>query len=275
MLETREATPDDLVWIAPAATASHVVGDEAELRSMLREAPWRVRATASGEAAVLGRWREHLDDCAILGLWCAPRRVPELVADLARVAADRGFARLVGPLVPEDSVRPYLAGGLHVVERVVLMRLERPQRACGCDDMPDGIEIRPAAPEEASALTALDAASFDEFWRYDEPSLSRYLRAERCAVATRDGTVVGYTLATLRGSEGSLGRLAVAPAERRGGVGRALACETVRWLARNGAWAVTLSRQENSSAALELYRAIGFRDLRGALVVTASEDLRA
>ena len=275
MRETHEATPAESVWIASAATASHVVEDAEELRSIQREAPWRVRATAGGEAALLGRWREHLDDCAVLGLWCAPLRVPQLVVDLMRVARERGFTRLVGPLVPEDSVGPYLAAGMGVVGRVVLMRLERPERACGRERAPGGIEIRPAVPGEASSLTAVDAASFDEFWRYDAPSLSRYLKTERAAVATKDEVAVGYTLATVRGSEGSLGRLAVAPAARHGGVGRALACEAVGWLVRNGARAVTLSRQEHNPAALELYRAMGFRDLRGALVVPVSEELRA
>jgi ribosomal-protein-alanine N-acetyltransferase len=272
--ESHEATAAELHWIAPAAVASRVVEDAQEIATISGETPWRVRATASGDAALIGRWREHLDDCAVLGIWCAPRRVPALIADLERVAAAQGFSRLLGPLVPEEAAPPYLAAGLRVVERVVLMRLEHPQRACRHEPAPRGFGIRVASPEDLPGVFAVDADSFDDFWRYDEPQLDRYMRTERAAVATVEGRTVGYTLANVRGGEGSLGRLAVSPTARRRGVGRGLACDALGWLVRNGARAVTLSRQEHNAGAAGLYHAIGFRDLRGALVITVSQELR-
>jgi ribosomal-protein-alanine N-acetyltransferase len=161
-----------------------------------------------------------------------------------------------------------------VVERVVLMRLEHPQRACRREPAPQGFGIRAASPEDLAGVFAVDADSFDDFWRYDEPQVDRYMRTERAAVATVEGRTVGYTLANVRGGEGSLGRLAVSPTARRRGVGRGLACDALGWLVRNGARAVTLSRQEHNAGAAGLYHAIGFRDLRGALVITVSQELR-
>jgi ribosomal protein S18 acetylase RimI-like enzyme len=250
------------------------VEDAREIAAISREEPWRVRATASGDAALIGRWREHLGDCAVLGIWCAPRRIPALIGDLERVAAAQGFSRLVGPLVPEEAAAPYLSAGLRVVERVVLMRLQHPQRARRHEPAPQGFGIRAATPADLSGVFAVDAGSFDDFWRYDESQLDRYMRAERAAVATVEGRTVGYTLANVRGGEGSLGRLAVSPEARRMGVGRGLACDALGWLVRNGARAVTLSRQEHNAGAAGLYHGIGFRDLRGALVITVSQELR-
>lgn len=270
---TTPAHEADLVWIAPAAAAAHLVGDLNELRAIHAKEPWRVRVTSQGEAAFLARWREHLDYCAVLGLWCREDRVAPLITDLERVARDRGFGRLLGPLVPEEYAPPYLASGLTVLERVLVLRLERPARACPRAQAPTGVTARPATPRDLEGVIAVDAGAFDDFWRYDEASLRRYAAAERLAVAERGGRIIGYTLATVRGGEGTLGRLAVAGGERGRGCGRLLVCEAVAWMAGEGVRAVTLSTQEHNAASRGLYGALGFRKLPGALVATISGPL--
>jgi hypothetical protein len=79
---TRPALASELAWIAGPAVRARLVEDRAELVAIAESEPWRVRVTEKGEAAFLARWREHLDYCAVLGLWCSPRRVPLLVTDL-------------------------------------------------------------------------------------------------------------------------------------------------------------------------------------------------
>ena len=275
MAVTRPASRAELIWIAPAAIATHVVADAGELLAIQRDEPWRVRVTTRGDAALLGRWREHGNDCAVLGLWCSPERVPILVPDLMDVARERGFDRLLGPLVPETAVRPYLEAGLRAIERVLVLRLARPKRACDDDAPPPaGVQVREATAGDLDGIADVDAASFDDFWRYDPSALARYAASERASVAVKDGHVIGYTLATVRGGDGSLGRLAVAPEGRGVGIGRALTCEAVAWMARQGAMAVTLSTQEANAASRRLYRGIGFRELDEALIVTASRALR-
>ena len=228
----------------------------------------------AGEAALLGRWRAHLGLCAVLGLWCSSE--PDPVSRRAICATSRavqGFSRLLGPLVPEEAVGPYLDAGLERLERILALRLESPRIARLAPGLPAGVTVRTATPPDLPAVLACDAAAFDDFWRYDEASLSRYARSERLAVAERDGRLIGYTLATVRAGEGSLGRLAVAQDERGHGVGRALVCEAARWMAESGARAVTLSTQETNESSRRLYASLGFRQLPGALVSTVSEPL--
>lgn len=269
---TRPALPGDLAWLAPAAVRAHLVDSPSMLAALIESESWRVRVTGRGEGAVLGRWREHLDDLAILGLWCSPSRVPVLVCDLIEVARSQGFGRLLGPLVPEGQVAPYLQAGLHIVERVDVLRLDHPERIIAIP-APAGASIREAGPADLDAIVRLDRASFPAFWRYDRDQLSRLLASGRGAVAWGRHDVIGYTLATVSGVEGSLGRLAVAPGERRRGCGAALATEAISWLASQGARAVTLSTQSDNEASAHLYGSLGFRRSPGTLVACASGPL--
>lgn len=269
---TRAASAGDLYWVAPAAVRARLVVDASELAAISASEPWRVRVTDRGEAALLGRWREHTDDCAVLGLWCSPARVPVLVCDLIETARSRGFGRLLGPLVPARAAGPYREAGLHVVQRVVVYRLDRPARLAA--KAPIGrVSIREAGPEDLDAINRVDRAAFDGFWRYDTGQLARLLTDGRAAVAEEGGTLIGYTLATISGVEGSVGRLAVAPGHRRRGIGAALASEAVAWLAGRGARAVTLSTQHDNDASRALYAALGFRLLPEELVACASGRL--
>ena len=271
---TREATAADLPWVAPAALHAHLVADTGELVAISESEPWRVRVTERGEAALLGRWREHLDYVAVLGLWCAPARVPFLVTDLIEVARMQGFGRLLGPLVPGSQAGPYLQAGLRVVERVDVLRLERPARAVVLPP-PAGVTMREAVAADLDVITRIDRVSFPGFWRYDDSQLARLLDAGRGALAEEEGRAIGYTLATVSGGESSLGRLAVVPGNRRHGVGTALAAEAVAWLAGRGARAVTLSTQSDNEASQHLYRRLGFRRLPETLVACASGPLTA
>jgi ribosomal-protein-alanine N-acetyltransferase len=270
---TRPATPAELAWVAPAAVRSRVVDDIAELVAIHEAEPWRVRVTERGEAAVLDRWRAHQDDCAVLGLWCSPRRVPLLIADLMEVARGLGFTRLLGPLVPESSALPYLESGMRVIERILVLRLDRPARTHADGREPAGVTLRAATARDLPVLASLDAACFEPFWHYDLRFLTRLARTGRIVLAEEDGVAIGYTLATVRGSDGSLGRLAVAPSARRHGVGRLLTAEAVTWMAEQGARTVVLSTQEENAPSRALYRRSGFRELPGALLVCASGPL--
>jgi ribosomal protein S18 acetylase RimI-like enzyme len=271
---TRPATAADVSWVAPAAARAHLVADPAELVAVSQAEPWRVRVTERGEAVLMGRWREHTADLAVLGLWCAPARVPFLVGDLIEVARAQGFDRLLGPLVPESQAGPYLDAGLRVVERVAVLRLERPGRVTAAAP-PAGVTLRQATADDLDAIARVDRASFPDFWRYDPAQIARLLDTGRGALAEEAGRAIGYTLATVSGGEGSLGRLAVAPGGRHRGVGAALASEAVVWLAGQGVRAVTLSTQSDNEPSRRLYGRLGFRRLPDTLVACASGPLAA
>ena len=288
---TRPATVPELAWIAGSAIRAQLVEDRAELLSISESEPWRVRVTEKGEAALLARWREQLDYCAVLGLWCSARRVPLLVTDLLEVARAQGFGHLLGPLVPESACRPYLDAGLRIVERVVVMRLDLRGRSHALvqagareDEHPGtpaaratrvaGLTVRDADPSDLAAILAIDDACFEPFWRYHRTGLERLARTGRPAVGTLEGCVVGYTLATSRAGEGSLGRLAVLPSVRRRGIGRALAEEAVDWMAGQGVRSAVLSTQDGNTASRSLYHAMGFAETGDVLVACASSGLR-
>jgi ribosomal-protein-alanine N-acetyltransferase len=266
--------------VAQPAIAAQVVGSAGELIRIHEADPWRVRVTDSGEAALIGRWRQHTDDCAVLGVWCGPRRVTSIASDLVEVAREQGFARLVGPLLREREADAYIRAGLLPVERIVVMRatLPTPQPLAApttdVPGIPDGFAVRDATEADLETILAIDAECFDTFWRYDAPSLARFLARERLVVGTVGDSTVGYTLCTLRAGEGSLGRLAVVPSFRRGGIARALVAEALGWLGSRGARHVALSTQEDNTASRTLYRTIGFTEAGNRLLVCASGDLR-
>jgi ribosomal protein S18 acetylase RimI-like enzyme len=279
---TRPATAAELAWIAQPAVVARVVEDPTELRAIAESEPWRVRVTEKSEAVLLARWREHVNDCAVLGLWCSPGRIPVIVTDLLEVARDQGFSRLLGPLVRESDCGPYLDAGLHAVERVVVMRLDlRPRSGSVRDDAASGpaavavpgLVVREATEADLGDVLAIDAASFPPFWRYDVSLLERLARTERLAVGEIEGWLAGYTLAVSGAGAGTLGRLAVVPEARGRGIGRCLADEAVAWLARNGSRSVALSTQEDNAVSRVLYRGMGFRETGDVLVACASSDL--
>jgi ribosomal protein S18 acetylase RimI-like enzyme len=268
---THPATRDDVLRLWPAMIAAHLFRDREELVAFADAAPWRVRVTPAGEAAVLERWRAHLDLLAIQGIWCSTDRVAPIVEDLIQVARLQGFARLLGPLVPDDSVWPYEGAGLSVRQRIVVYRMQPPKASA--HPAPAGVTLRPGTPKDLPAIAAVDAESFDEFWRYDDEILHRSMEREHPVVAEVEDKVIGYTLSTLHGVEATVGRLAVVPSGRHSGVGSALLADAVATAARRGAAGITLCTQEDNEDSRRLYRRAGFREAPGRLVSTISEPL--
>jgi ribosomal-protein-alanine N-acetyltransferase len=275
--ETHAAAIEDVRRLWPAVSAAHIFDTREELERWWRDAPWRVRVTAAGEGAVLGRWRRDLDLLAVRGLWCAARRMPALIEGLRDVAKGEGFGRLLGPFVPEDAAGPYLASGMAVDKRIVVYRRRATVATFPLSPHPGGppdqFTLREARPEDADAILRLDGTCFDSFWRYDEEHVTAALATGRGVLAEVEGEVIGYTLCTLYGAEATVGRLAVATSRRRRGVGSALLSDAVAFAARSGAAAVTLCTQEENAASRGLYRRAGFREAPGRLVSTVSAPL--
>jgi ribosomal protein S18 acetylase RimI-like enzyme len=290
---TYPAAREDLSWVWPAAAAAHLFSDGGELTAEWESAPWRVRVTAKGEAAVLGPWRAHLPIMAVRGLWCSGARVPMLLEDLRVVARQQGFERILSPLVPKEHAGPYERAGLERVQEVVVFRRERlgvsgsaaaagPAADAGLAAAaassaspapPTGIRLTVGTPADLRAVRDVDAAAFDDFWRYDELMLARYMASDRVGLAYRNAQVVGYTLSTLHGSECTLGRLAVVPGEQGRGIGAALVSEAMAAAARDGARSVTLCTQAENSASRRLYERAGFKESPGHLVGLLSAPL--
>lgn len=255
----RAASDEEAVALWPTIEAAHLFATVERYRAFRAAAPWRLQVTGQGEAAVLEEWREHLDVLAVRALWCAERRVPELMSQIARIARDRGYVRVLSPLVPQECAQAYLRADLRPWETLVTSRLDRIP-ASVAEPSASGVAIRRAHADDLSALARIDAACFDEFWRYDERRLAGYLRDDRVTVAEKSRETVGYTLAMLAGRGGTIGRLAVLPSFRRQGVGEAMLREALAYLAGSGARTVTLCTQEANLASRALYRKIGMTE---------------
>lgn len=172
-----------------------------------------------------------------------------------------GFSDVITAALPEPRTRRLLEHGFETRQRLWLLARaltdvsRRPRTA---RPVP-----RQARPADLAGVLAVDAAGFDEFWRFDEAALHESItataRARYRVVRTADGrTVVGYAVFGYADGCGFLQRLAVDPTVRRTGVATALVDDGFRWLRRRGARTVLVNTQESNSQALAFYRRIGF-----------------
>ncbi|MBE0476078.1 MAG: GNAT family N-acetyltransferase [Coriobacteriia bacterium] len=265
----RPAPAEELAALWPAARASNLFETFDEFERYRADGVWRVLMTSEGEAAVLGSWRPRSPICAIKGLWCDEGRVCDLVRDVMAVASAQGFERVLSPLVPKESAPVYERACMRLAETIVTFRLAEPSMIA---EVRPGL-VRPGSLADARAVLAVDRSAFDGFWRYDAETLGGYLGTERLAVAEVGGEVIGYTLSTVKGAVGTLGRLGVAERHRRRGVGTQLLAESVGWMTRQGARTVTLCTQEHNAGSRRLYARAGFREMPGRLVFLLSDPL--
>ena len=111
-LPIHAATAEEVARLWPAVSADHLFVDQAAFCDYYAQAPWHVRVTRRGEAALLGVWREHLDVLAMRAVWSAERSVPDFVADAMEAARVHGFGRLLSPLLPQVLLGGYRSAGM-------------------------------------------------------------------------------------------------------------------------------------------------------------------
>jgi ribosomal protein S18 acetylase RimI-like enzyme len=125
---------------------------------------------------------------------------------------------------------------------------------------------------DRSRILSVDRAAFDDFWRFDEVGLAEALTAtpvSRFRVISEADTIVGYAIFGRADDRGYLQRLAVEPGSQGQGIGSALVGDGLRWLQRRNAASVVVNTQESNTAALSLYKQLGFsRDPVGLSVLT-------
>ena len=126
--------------------------------------------------------------------------------------------------------------------------------------MMDGIEIVPFQREMARALYQIETACFSDPWR-PEDFLSAADTPGQVFFAARDcttGEVIGFGGLWHILDEGDVLNLAVLPAYRRRGIGRALLNALCGYADTHGIAMLFLEVRCGNAAAIALYRAFGF-----------------
>ncbi|MBM3684772.1 MAG: GNAT family N-acetyltransferase [Actinobacteria bacterium] len=217
--------------------------------------------TVDGRRIRVTRWNDRSATACLVPLEDVTLHPgPELDALVARLGTV-GFDDVLTAALPEPRTARLLDDGFEVRQRLCLLardladvrRLPRTARPVP----------RRARPSDLDAVLAVDAAGFDEFWRFDAAALGEAIGAtarSRYRVVRTDGgrDVGGYAVFGVADGCGFLQRLAVDPTRRRSGVATALLDDGFRWLRRRGAHTVLVNTQESNSQALAFYRAVGF-----------------
>ncbi len=120
--------------------------------------------------------------------------------------------------------------------------------------------IRPLRPEKAADCARLHAADFAHPWSAQEIAalIARSATLAAAALDPTSGDLRGFVLSGLAADEAEILTIAVEPALRGRGVGRALLGETLRQAANAGAKSMFLEVDENNRPALALYARFGF-----------------
>jgi ribosomal protein S18 acetylase RimI-like enzyme len=193
----------------------------------------------------------------------SPSEIERCVAALR--TAD--YHAVVTSALSHAAAGPFVDAGFAVRERLHLLVHD-------LDDLPHSKSpTRRARRSDRAAILALDAHAFDGFWRLDDDALTDTVRATpatRFRVTTgqtagRD--VSGYAVTGHAGRRGYLQRVAVHPASRQRGFGRALVVDALRWLRRRASARALVNTQLDNTAALALYESCGFRRLPVGLCV--------
>nr|WP_306238785.1 GNAT family acetyltransferase [Ornithinimicrobium sp. HY1745] len=119
------------------------------------------------------------------------------------------------------------------------------------------------APHEADRAVALwTQCGLTRPWNDPHADLDRALDAPTSTVlaAVEDQDLVGTAMVGHDGHRGWVYYLAVAPGQRRNGVGRHLMGASEAWLRDQGAPKIQLMVRQGNDAVLEFYAALGYTD---------------
>ncbi len=122
--------------------------------------------------------------------------------------------------------------------------------------MEEHYRIRPATPGDASAIAALERQIFTDPW----PESALVTPAgDLSLVACVGGSVVAYVFVRAAEDEAEVLNVAVHPARRRRGIGRALLTRALARCAVSGVRAVHLEVRASNDVAQAFYRQMGFQ----------------
>ena len=120
-------------------------------------------------------------------------------------------------------------------------------------------KIRDAREEDFNAIMHVERSCFSTQFPPAYIELYLKLRTGVFLVAEVDEEVVGYSLVALRSDDAHLLSIAVLPAQRNRGIGRALLSESIAKARAKGAKSFKLEVNRENLPAINLYRSLGFK----------------
>ncbi len=207
-----------------------------------------------GGTARVSAWHGRPDVAAVALQGASPPTPRALARLLDRLGADGVREVITNALGPGASVA-LIDAGFRVRARLHLLQHD----LAHLDD--PVAPTRRLAPAQHPAVLPIDAASFDEFWRFDAVALAEAVAATPhtdVLVVPHTGAPVAYGVFGLGGTTGYVQRLAVLPEARGRGLALALLADGLRRLRERGATTVYVNTQADNEVALALYRRAGF-----------------
>jgi len=182
-----------------------------------------------------------------------------------------------GALFPGAAAR-FADAGFEVIDTLVLMHIDlgdaepaaptnRPRRSVATTG--------PLRRRHHSVAAEIDRLAFGPPWANDIEDLDdiRHAtpthrgRGRFLAGAGWSRPLVAFAITGAATGQGYLQRLAVHPDHQRAGHGRALTVDALDWMGRRGLTRALVNTAETNTAALDLYRSVGFTSMRDRLVV--------
>lgn len=176
-----------------------------------------------------------------------------------------GAPGVLSPPLPLSAQRLWKEADFVQHAALQLLRLE-----LGEVRAPSHLVVAGNASDLREALR-IDAAAFDEFWRFDRAAMEEAMASTRTSaihvVRRAGGGLSGFVITGVGVTIAYLQRVAVDPAMQGRGIGRSLVRTSARWARRQGARALMLNTQVDNEPALNLYESEGFQLLTEPLAV--------
>jgi ribosomal protein S18 acetylase RimI-like enzyme len=187
------------------------------------------------------------------------------IVDCVDALRELGAPGVLSPPLPQSAQRLWREADFRPHAELALLRL-----SLGATRPPGHLVVKGSASDLREALR-IDAAAFDEFWRFDRNAMEEAISSTRTSVIhvvrKAGGGLAGFSITGVGVTIAYLQRLAVDPASQGRGIGRSLVRSSSRWAAREGARSLMLNTQMDNEPAIRLYESEGFEVLSEPLAV--------
>jgi len=181
------------------------------------------------------------------------------IADCVYVLTEVGATAVLSPPLPRSAQQSWLDAKFRPHASLALMRRHLNKVP------PPGHVVFEGTPEDLPEALRIDAAAFDEFWRFDAHALEEAIagtpRSVLQVVKAPDGGLAGYAVTGIGSTLAYLQRVAVDPRFQGNGIGRSLIRASARWAKKEGGTAIMLNTQLENDLAIRLYEAEGYDTL--------------